>query len=464
MAAQNPGNRRRRGTGLLLGALLAALFAPAPAFAQTTVPEFFFPRRDFRIPFTEPNDRRVVRLTLFVSEDSGHSWQSIGSATPDQHSFSCTAPHDGWFWFATQTQDADGRLVPPDTQHLQVSIKICVDTQRPLISLRQVQPREGTVAVEWDVQDDNLDLQSLRIDYRPVGATDARQIQSLPIPPVAHGDKGWTPPGANTPVEVRLWVQDRAKNASERVITVTPGQAAPAAGGLGPVPVKHVGSKEFQLRCKIANQGESKVQGIDVWVLRDNVWNKIPADPKNYTLDGDRATCAIRVQNSGRWGFTLIPRSGVGLADPPPRPGDPPHIWIEVDETKPVVTIQKVDVGTGQDLGRMTVYWSASDVHLRPKPISLSWAPKQDGPWTPLAGPLDNTGLYTVDTRSVNPPVPYEFYLRIEAMDEAGNAGSAVTRETVKVDTKIPRAEAVDVVLPETPSRVPNMGVTPGER
>jgi hypothetical protein len=210
MAAQNSGNRRRRGTGLLLGALLAALLAPAPAFAQTPVPEFFVARRDFRIPFTEPNDRRVQSLRLFVSEDRGSNWQSIATANPDQHSFNCTAPHDGWFWFATQTVDTDGHVTPADVQHLQVSIKICVDTQRPVINLRQVQPREGTVAVEWDVQDDNLDLQSLRIDYRPVGATDARQIMSLPIPPLAHGDKGWTPPSANTPVEVRLWVQDRA--------------------------------------------------------------------------------------------------------------------------------------------------------------------------------------------------------------------------------------------------------------
>ncbi len=462
MAALNPGIRRRRGAGVLLGTLLALLFAPAPVLAQAArVEEFYVPQRAFRIPFQEPADRRVQRLTLYVSEDNGRTWLSAATANAGDRFFNLTAPRDGWFSFATQTQDTDGRLTPADTSHLQTSIKVCVDTQKPVIALfKQVAPREGIVAVEWDVQDENLDLQSLRLDCRPQGSNDPRQWLAVPIPALARGEKGWTPP-QNIPLEVRLVIRDKAGNWAEMTISATPGRAAPAAGA-GPTPVRHVRSREFQLRCKITNQGDSGVKGIDVYVLRDNVWRAIPADPKNYTIDKETAVCAIKVAGPGRWGFTLIPRSGVGLADPPPRPGDPPSIWIEVDESTPSVTIKDVVVGHGQDLGRMTVYWSASDVHLRPKPINLSYSATKDGPWTPLASQLENTGLYTVDTRSIT-GLPFQFYLKIDAVDEAGNTGSAVTKDTVKIDTKIPRADAVDVVAPgETPARPVDMPMSPG--
>jgi hypothetical protein len=330
-----------------------------------------------------------------------------------------------------------------------------VDTQKPVVSLRQVAPREGTVAVEWDVQDENLDLSTLKIEYRPRGSTDERAVYTLPLrSQQAHGEQGWTPP-ANIPIEVRLTVRDRANNLGEKIIEVTPGAAAPPPGSSPPpanAPVKHVRKREFLLGCKINNRGDSGVEGIDVWVLRENVWKKWTAGSANYKIDGDKAVCSVKVENPGRWGFTLIPRSGVGLSQPPPRQGDPPQIWIEVDETVPVVSIKDVVVGKAdQDLGRMTVYWSASDVHLRAKPITLSYATKSDGPWTPLATGLENNGSYTLDTRGLSAPLPFQFYLKVEAVDEAGNVGSAVTRDTVKIDTKIPEAKEVDVQVQEVP-------------
>jgi hypothetical protein len=461
MAAEKPGNRRWCGAALLLGVLLAVVAAPAPVRAQAAVQEFYSAQRAFRIPFTEPAGR-VQRVLLQVSDDNGRNWQQAATAVPGDRTFSYTAPHDGWFLFSTQTQDAEGHLVPADVRQLQPLIKICVDTQKPVIAaFRQVTPREGTVAVEWDVQDENLDPLSVRIDYRPLGSTNFREWLALRIPPTGRGEQGWTPP-MNIPLEVHLWVKDKAGNAAEATLNATPGRPAPAGGGAGAPPVKHVQGRKFQLRCKITNQGESGLQGIDVYVLRDNVWQKFSAAATQYKTEGDKASVSITVGAAGRWGFTLIPRSGVGLSEPPPRPGDPPHIWIEVDETRPTVAIKDVVVGQGQDLGRMTVYWSASDVHLRPKPITLSYSATKDGPWTPLASQVENTGLYAVDTRSIS-GLPFQFFLKVEAADEAGNVGSAVTKDTVKIDTKIPKADGVDVEAPgEGPGRPADMPMTPG--
>jgi hypothetical protein len=411
----------------------------------------------------------VQQVLLHVSSDSGRNWQYTAKANPGDRdrAFLFTAPQDGWYWFTTQTQDDRGNLQPATSQQFQPLIKVCVDTVKPVAALRQVAPHEGTgtVAVEWDVHDTNLDVMSLRIDYRPWGSHDVREWLPLPIPAVARGEKSWTPPLTNISLEVHLWVQDKAKNTTEQTIQVTPGRAAPGPTAPGPAPVRHVKSREFQLGCTLNNLGESGVQGIDVYVLRDGVWQKFTPDPKQCNIDRERARAvvAVKVQSTGRWGFTLVPRSGVGLSNPPPRPGDQPQIWIEVDEKKPGVSIDNVVVGQGADLGRMTVYWTASDEHLRAKPITLSYSASKDGPWTPLASQLENTRMYAVDTRTVNPKLPFQFYLRVDAVDEAGNVGSAVTPNTVKIDTKIPSPGGVDVVSPdEAPAKPPETPMMPG--
>jgi hypothetical protein len=42
--------------------------------------------------------------------------------------------------------------------------------------------------------------------------------------------------------------------------------------------------------------------------------------------------------------------------------------------------------------------------------------------------------------------LPFEFFVRVEAIDEAGNKGYAQTKDTVKVDLKIPKIDTLDVV------------------
>jgi hypothetical protein len=240
------------------------------------------------------------------------------------------------------------------------------------------------------------------------------------------------------------------------VPSTAPGSTPPGTESSGPTPVRHVKSREFKLRCKIANVGESGVEGIDVYVLRDNVWQKFSAEPGAYKIEGGRAVCAVKVQNPGRWGFTLIPRNGAGQSNPPLGPGDSPQVWVEVNETKPVVAIPNVVVGREpQGPGRLTVYWTASGVHLRPKPIALSYSESATGPWIPLVRHIDNTGTYTLDASRLSTPLPWRFFLKIEATDEAGNVGSAVTKDTVKIDPKVPQALGVDVELPAEVSEAP---------
>ena len=104
----------------------------------------------------------------------------------------------------------------------------------------------------------------------------------------------------------------------------------------------------------------------------------------------------IKTPGEGRYGFTLIPISGVDLAMPRPVRGDAPQVWVEVDETAPVVRILRVEAGRGADSGDVTIYWDASDnKQLTANPISIYYSDKPSGgEWKPIATQLPNTHSY----------------------------------------------------------------------
>jgi hypothetical protein len=310
--------------------------------------------------------------------------------------------------------------------------------------------------VEWDIEDPHLNQLSLQVHYRQLGSKDDRDWLPVTVPAVARGDQSWTPQ-INGPLEVRLYVKDRAGNEALQSTLVTPGSGRPPGSDETRALVRYVPKRRVQLKYHLDNVGDSGVQSVEVWVTRDTQnWRKArsierkdllmkiddsrPAEEQKVVLDLDEA---------GRWGVTIIPRSGVGLAEPPPRGGDTPHLWIEVDETAPVVTIREVVVGQqGADLGRITIYYSASDRFLKANPISISYAETLTGAWVPLKKDLENSGSYSFQREKRDDgkwSLPFQFYLKVEAVDEAGNIGSAVTRETVKVDTQVPRARTINV-------------------
>jgi hypothetical protein len=200
-----------------------------------------------------------------------------------------------------------------------------------------------------------------------------------------------------------------------------------------------VGSKKIRLNFKLDDVGPSDVSTIEVWKTRDTLrWEKL-AQPAQKT-----PPIEIEVEGEGRYGFTLIAKSGVGLGEAAPRPRDQPQIWIEVDLTKPVVEMTVPVVGRGIDKGKLTINWTAKDKNLGRQPIALSYSKTPEGPWIPVPGAatLENTGRYVWEMPT---DLPFEFFVRVEATDEAGNVGQATTPTTVKVDLSVPRAIVIGV-------------------
>ena len=79
--------------------------------------------------------------------------------------------------------------------------------------------------------------------------------------------------------------------------------------------------------------------------------------------------------------------------------------------------------------------WTATDKNLGPQPITLSYAEYADGPWTPIAAKVENTGRYVWQVPKTAFP---RFLIRVEAMDLAGNVGAAQTPEPISLDLAQP--------------------------
>jgi hypothetical protein len=72
----------------------------------------------------------------------------------------------------------------------------------------------------------------------------------------------------------------------------------------------------------------------------------------------------------------------------------------------------------------LVIRWTAKDRNLGPRPITLLYAERLEGPWSPLAANAENSGRH----EWVLPAwVPRSVYVRVQATDLMGNVGMAQT-------------------------------------
>lgn len=167
--------------------------------------------RSFRIPFQLHNEERELReVRLYYSTDQGRTWQLHATAAPNDRWFQqFDAPTDGLYWFAVRTVDRAGRLYPQDDEKLRPGLKVLVDTLSPTLILRPYLPGKGPIGLDWTIRDENLDLRSLRLEYRPTGS---ESWKPLPIDAVAAGHGSWPLESESGWVDFRMTVADVAGN------------------------------------------------------------------------------------------------------------------------------------------------------------------------------------------------------------------------------------------------------------
>ena len=191
-------------------ALLCLIGAGGLPRCQADSPVHYFADRTFEIPYSISPDRVFRQLHLFASTDNGRSYARVGSTSQREGNFVYTARSDGWYFFIVQVEELDGSTSPRNVNAAPPGMRVSIDTEKPLIQLRPVQPREGKVAVEWSLSDPSLELSSLRLEYRPAGSP---RWLPLNIRQLERAQFDWDP-AADGPYEVRLTVADRANPAS----------------------------------------------------------------------------------------------------------------------------------------------------------------------------------------------------------------------------------------------------------
>lgn len=449
----------------VLGAsLLLALLLPQAAPATEI---HYLKDTTFLVPFKiEVNQQAAIKsVILYYSDNDGKDYHKAVQALPSQTSFRFTAPHPGWYSFVVQAEYNDGRLVPDDPYRAQPGLKISVDTTPPLIAaFRQVATNQGTLSIEWDIRDDNLDILTLRIEYKAVGGAAWIPLNILQSP---YGVFPWTPTTPAPQYDVHVAVSDRAKNTSERYLRVTPGQTQSVASPIPPAnppPTRAmmVNTRNLKLSYDLADVGKSNVAKIQVWATQDGVnWKSLaeqpPANPPNP------ATISVQVEKEGRWGFKLIAKSGVGKGEPPPDRNTQPDSWVEVDETKPAVKIQATDVTGTPDNGQMTIRWTASDKHLAERPITISYSTDRQQ-WTTMVTGLPNDGRYVWSIPTDDRLPHHSCFIKVEAVDQAGNIGEDQTLSPVVTDLSVPkvRIRGVEAGGIQGQSFAPGISAPPG--
>ncbi|MGA2032886.1 MAG: hypothetical protein ABSG68_11550 [Thermoguttaceae bacterium] len=200
-----------------------------------------------------------------------------------------------------------------------------------------------------------------------------------------------------------------------------------------------VNSRVFELEYDVESVGPSGIARVELWGTRDGgrTWRSFAID------EHKRSPMVVNVGDEGLYGFRVVAQSGTGRGGRPPQSGDRPDLWIGVDLTKPTARITSVTQGNGTSADKVTIAWEAADdMLLAARPISLSYGPGPAGPWTLIAGGLENSGHHTwqVDSR-----VPPQVYLHVEVRDEAGNVGVYDTPDAVSIDHANPTARIRDV-------------------
>jgi len=204
------------------------------------------------------------------------------------------------------------------------------------------------------------------------------------------------------------------------IIEVDPGTGS----GFSPT-IRMVNSKRFTLNYEIKDIGSSGVTTVDLWCTRDSrSWKRYE------TAFQHQHAHIVEVREEGLYGFTLVARSGAGLSKDAPKAGDQPQIWVMVDLTRPVVNLEGVEISLMAKSPALVIRWNAQDRNFASRPISLLIADQPTGPWTTIASGLENTGRFDW----VPPGTPRRAYLRVEAVDQAGNVGAADTATAIRID------------------------------
>ena len=220
--------------------------------------------------------------------------------------------------------------------------------------------------------------------------------------------------------------------------TISPGPNDPLRNQLSNMldraPVRYSDSQRFSLEYELEAVGIQGTEAIELYGSTDGgghweLWGRDPDRTSPFDIE---------TKEAGVFGFRIVVVGRNGLASPRPQSGEAPDIVVVVDTDRPSVRITGASYGQGDRVGALIIQYECDDRHLKSRPIALSFSDSREGPWTTIAAGLRNEGQYIW---KADPHLPRQFFLRIDATDEAGNAGTYILDQPIDSQGLAPRAK-----------------------
>lgn len=186
-------------------------------------------------------------------------------------------------------------------------------------------------------------------------------------------------------------------------------------------------SSAFSLDYAVESLGGSTLSSVELWGTANagRTWQLWGEDPDR------QSPFDVQVEDEGLFGFRMVIVGSNGVVSNRPQDGDSADVWIHIDTTEPTVKITRAVYGKGQEDGMLVIDYNCQDSNLVAKPVSLAYSETVDGPWKTIASGQANTGLYLW---KASPNLPQRIYLKLEAVDKAGNIG--VHRLDLPINTR----------------------------
>jgi hypothetical protein len=479
--------------GVPAGAVLALFWGSALSPAQAPgagAAKIYTNKTVFDLPVNiDERARGSLREVVLYVKVGQQPWAVAETVSPVQDRFRYKVTQDGEYWFSVVTVDRSGVSTPRDVSREPPGLMVVVDTQPPTCEIQMATLPGGQAALRCLVHDSCPDLQAIRVSAKgPDGSL--RPLEPVP------GRPGFF---QVTPEILRGWIQvaaaDRAGNRSTRdfnlreltgqgpAVPPAPQQAAAptlptpgaeeathtaarqaAVAGLsapapqaplptpsalpntpqkpaadarpGSAPRQVINTKHASIDYRVDPVGPSGIGKVEVWMTADQgaSWQKVGEDVDR------RSPAEVDLPGEGLFGIRLVVSNGNGFGGAAPTANDAPHAWVEVDLSPPVAQLRDVEPHTKD--GKLEIRWVVNDKNLTAEPISLYYATKKEGPWQPIARGLKNDGFHHWGFPH---DAGNQFFVRLEATDQAGNVTRCETPMPVVLDMTEPHALVVGV-------------------